>query len=81
MKHHNGFDAGSEIEVHPKGIAMPDTVKAVACGEIATVILNRPSMFNAFDLDTIAHLAEHLINLAVDTSVRAVVITGEGKAL
>jgi 2-(1,2-epoxy-1,2-dihydrophenyl)acetyl-CoA isomerase len=80
VKHHNGFDAGSEIEVHPKGIAMPDTVKAVACGEIATVILNRPSMFNAFDLDTIAHLAEHLINLAVDTSVRAVVITGEGKA-
>ena len=59
---------------------MPETVKAVICGEIATVILNRPKMFNAFDLDTIAHLAEHLINLAVDTSVRGLVICGEGKA-
>ncbi len=58
---------------------MADTVKAVICGEIATLILNRPKMFNSFDLDTIAHLAEHLINLAVDTSVRGLVISGEGK--
>lgn len=55
-----------------------DSIKAAICGEIATVIFNRPKAYNAFDLDTISFFGEHLINLAADDSVRGVVITGEG---
>jgi 2-(1,2-epoxy-1,2-dihydrophenyl)acetyl-CoA isomerase len=59
---------------------MSDPVRASVCDEIATVMFTRPEVFNAFDLDTITILADHLINLAADNLVRAVVITGEGKA-
>jgi 2-(1,2-epoxy-1,2-dihydrophenyl)acetyl-CoA isomerase len=46
---------------------------------IAKLILNRPSVFNAFDHDMIEHFARHVIMLAVDDNVRGVVISGEGK--
>ncbi|MEW6350777.1 MAG: enoyl-CoA hydratase/isomerase family protein [Thermodesulfobacteriota bacterium] len=59
---------------------MPEAIRVTVCGDIATVMLNKPKVFNAFDLDTIATLSEHLINLAVDDSIRAIVISGEGKA-
>jgi 2-(1,2-epoxy-1,2-dihydrophenyl)acetyl-CoA isomerase len=55
-------------------------VRAAVCGEIATVALNRPKAYNSFDLETITMFSEHLINLAADSTVKAVVITGEGKA-
>lgn len=58
---------------------MEEPVKAIVCGEIAALTFNRPSAFNAFDLDTITVLAEHLMNLAVDDTVQAVVICGHGK--
>lgn len=58
---------------------MPETVKAILCGEIATVLFDRPKAFNAFDLDTITVFTEHLINLAVDDTIRGVIISGEGK--
>ncbi len=48
--------------------------------EIAVVSLNRPAFFNAFDLDTISAFSSMLLTLAVDDSVRGVVISGEGKA-
>jgi 2-(1,2-epoxy-1,2-dihydrophenyl)acetyl-CoA isomerase len=59
---------------------MSDPIKASICDEIATIMFTRPKAFNAFDLDTITILADHLINIAADTLVRGVVITGEGKA-
>ena len=59
---------------------MPDAIKVTLCGEIATVMLDRPKAYNAFDLDTVSGLAEHMINLAADETIRAVVISGEGKA-
>lgn len=59
---------------------MPQPLKIVLCGEIATVMLDRPKRYNAFDFATIAGMAEHLISLAADDTVRAVVITGQGKA-
>ncbi len=59
---------------------MPESVRVTICDDIATVILNRPRIFNSFDLDTISVLAEHMINLAVDDTIRAIVISGEGKA-
>jgi 2-(1,2-epoxy-1,2-dihydrophenyl)acetyl-CoA isomerase len=59
---------------------MTELVKVILCGETATVVINRPKAYNAFDLDTIGAIAEHLVNLAADDTVRALVITGEGKA-
>lgn len=57
---------------------MSDPIKATVCDDIATLLFNRPKAFNAFDLDTIALLAEHLINFSADQSIRGVVISGDG---
>jgi 2-(1,2-epoxy-1,2-dihydrophenyl)acetyl-CoA isomerase len=40
----------------------------------------RPEAYNAFDLDAITILADHLINIAADTTIRAVIVSGHGKA-
>ncbi|MBN2463035.1 MAG: enoyl-CoA hydratase/isomerase family protein [Dehalococcoidia bacterium] len=48
-------------------------------GGIAKLILNRPAVFNAFDHDMVEHFARHVVVLAVDNTVRGVVISGEGK--
>lgn len=47
---------------------------------IATVWLNRPEAFNAFNPDVVEHFLSSLLDLAVDGSVRGIIITGEGKA-
>jgi 2-(1,2-epoxy-1,2-dihydrophenyl)acetyl-CoA isomerase len=47
---------------------------------IAEVALNRPKAYNAFNYELISQLANHLTALASDHDVRAVVITGNGKA-
>lgn len=47
---------------------------------IATVLLTRPEAFNAFNMEMISSLAEHLISLANDHHIRGVIISGEGKA-
>lgn len=59
---------------------MPQPVKVILCGEIARVMFNRPKRYNSFDLDTVSALAEHVINLASDDTIRAVIISGEGTA-
>jgi 2-(1,2-epoxy-1,2-dihydrophenyl)acetyl-CoA isomerase len=69
-----------------KGIALilevsrlAETVCVEFDREVATVLLNRPEAFNAFDLDMVELLANKLTALAVDNSVRAIVISGAGK--
>lgn len=57
---------------------MSNSIKVDTRGEVALVLFNRPKVYNAFDLESISSLAEHLISLAVDDGVRGVVITGEG---
>jgi 2-(1,2-epoxy-1,2-dihydrophenyl)acetyl-CoA isomerase len=47
---------------------------------IATVSLNRPEAFNAFNFELIDLFANYLITLASDTKIRGIIITGEGKA-
>jgi methylglutaconyl-CoA hydratase len=47
---------------------------------VATVTLNRPALRNAFDDALIATLLATLRRLAADEAVRAVVLTGAGKA-
>jgi 2-(1,2-epoxy-1,2-dihydrophenyl)acetyl-CoA isomerase len=46
----------------------------------ALITLNRPEVYNAVDEDVLKLLAGHLVDLAVDETVRGVIITGEGKA-
>lgn len=47
---------------------------------IVEVVFNRPEAFNAFDLDMIEYLEKCLISLAMDDSVSAMIISGEGRA-
>jgi methylglutaconyl-CoA hydratase len=47
---------------------------------VARVVLDRPDLRNAFDDVLIARLTEEFGALGVDRSVRAVVLSGEGKA-
>ncbi|WP_312312450.1 enoyl-CoA hydratase-related protein [Empedobacter brevis] len=49
-------------------------------GGIATITLNRPSVFNSFNQEMIKTLQHHLDVAAQDVSVRAVVLTATGKA-
>jgi 2-(1,2-epoxy-1,2-dihydrophenyl)acetyl-CoA isomerase len=69
-----------------KGIAlilevsrMAETVCIELDRQVATVLLNRPEAFNAFDLDMVELFANRLTTLAVDNSVRGIVISGAGK--
>ncbi|MBD3397932.1 enoyl-CoA hydratase/isomerase family protein [Candidatus Micrarchaeota archaeon] len=59
---------------------MEPPVKATLCGDVATIVLDRPKALNAFNLDMISSLADYLINLAADDTIRAIVIGGAGKA-
>jgi len=55
-------------------------IEVKAKGKIAEVILNRPEAYNAFNLEMITELANHLIKLASDDSVKGIAIAGKGKA-
>jgi len=47
---------------------------------VARLTLNRPEVFNAFDEGLIAALTQAYVNLGADPAVRAIVLTGAGKA-
>ena len=49
-------------------------------GGIATITLNRPSVFNSFNQEMIQTLQHYLDVVAQDSSVRAIVLTATGKA-
>lgn len=49
-------------------------------GELAVLTLNRPKAFNAFDTSLLETLRDRLVDVARDPAVRAVVITGAGRA-
>ncbi len=44
------------------------------------LLVNRPDAFNALNFEVMELLVEHLTSVALDETVRAVVISGEGKA-
>ena len=48
--------------------------------EIATIFLNRPKAFNAFDLEMIELFANALISLSMDKAISGIIISGEGQA-
>ena len=49
-------------------------------GSVSEIRLNRPEAYNAFDSGMVQDLAEKLIRVASDPSVRGVVLSAEGKA-
>jgi 2-(1,2-epoxy-1,2-dihydrophenyl)acetyl-CoA isomerase len=59
---------------------MPETVRVELERQIATVLLNRAEISNAFDLDMVELFANRLTTLAVDNSVRGLVISGAGSS-
>lgn len=59
---------------------MEDLIQVKTEEKIATVTLNRPKAFNAFNLEMITELSNKLNDLASNELVRGVCITGNGKA-
>jgi 2-(1,2-epoxy-1,2-dihydrophenyl)acetyl-CoA isomerase len=59
---------------------MPDLIEVKHHENIAEVSLNRPQTYNAFNLEMVSQLADHLMALAKDEGIKGVVITGKGKA-
>jgi len=49
-------------------------------GAIATLTLNRPEAFNAIGLELAQELTAHVQSVAADKGVRAIIITGAGRA-
>jgi len=59
---------------------MPESIRMKIQDSIATIWLNKPEQYNAFDHEMVGLLAENLVRTAADKDIRGVVITGEGKA-
>lgn len=59
---------------------MSETVRLTIEAGIATITLARPDKLNALDMAMITQLADAVHRLDHDSSVRATIITGEGKA-
>jgi len=57
---------------------MNDGIEIIRDGNIAEIILNRKETYNAFNLEMVSQLAKHLAFMAVDNSVRGIIITGKG---
>jgi 2-(1,2-epoxy-1,2-dihydrophenyl)acetyl-CoA isomerase len=66
---------------HPSDI--PDTkhlIQLEAENSVALLTFNRPEVFNALDLPAARELAERLLRISADPGIRALVITGSGRA-
>jgi len=48
--------------------------------QIAMVFINRPEAYNAFNLEVIETLWKNLLDLAVEDSVRGIILSGRGKS-
>jgi 2-(1,2-epoxy-1,2-dihydrophenyl)acetyl-CoA isomerase len=49
-------------------------------GYILEIVLNRPEVYNALNLDIMVGLSEALGSVATDESIKGIMITGQGKA-
>lgn len=59
---------------------MAEPVEVTIEDRIATVTLNRPDVYNAFDRALVSFFARQMTELAADDAVSAVIVTGAGKA-
>src|SRR5581483_10015444 len=63
-----------------RGAVMGASVLLKQDGAIATLTLNRPEAFNAIGLELAQELTAHVQSVAADKGVRAIIITGAGRA-
>ena len=59
---------------------MSNSIELKINNKVAFISLNRPDVFNSFNREMALSLQNILDNCAIDTSVRAIVISGNGKA-
>jgi 2-(1,2-epoxy-1,2-dihydrophenyl)acetyl-CoA isomerase len=59
---------------------MSETIVVENQGAVATIRLNRPQVYNSFNREMALALQAQLDHFAMDESVRAIVLTGSGKA-
>ncbi len=59
---------------------MAETIKVTHAGRVATVILNRPQNLNAFTTAMVSELEKELVLIRDNPEIRAVMLTGSGKA-
>jgi 2-(1,2-epoxy-1,2-dihydrophenyl)acetyl-CoA isomerase len=59
---------------------MTDKLEVTRDGPVAVFMMNRPEVYNAVDLETAEAILNQVISTAADSSVRAVVVSGRGKA-
>jgi len=59
---------------------MNETIAVQSQAGVATVTLTRPDAYNAFDLPMMERFASAVVSLGADDAVRAVVVTGAGRA-
>ena len=59
---------------------MSETIKREIIDGVAVIKLNRPSAYNAINMELAMDLAENMIDISNDTEINGVIITGEGKA-
>jgi 2-(1,2-epoxy-1,2-dihydrophenyl)acetyl-CoA isomerase len=59
---------------------MSELIEVKQHENVVEVALNRPKTFNAFNLEMISELADVLIRLSTDSSVKGIALTGRGKA-
>jgi len=57
-----------------------NTIRLEVNGAVSTITLNRPEVFNAFNDEMSYELQDALKQVTKDAQVRAVILTGEGKA-
>jgi methylglutaconyl-CoA hydratase len=74
----SGGRARGEAKSHPSAPAVYTTIELSLRNAVATIILNRPEVHNAFNAALIAELTAVLRALDADPGVRAVVIAGAG---
>ena len=55
-------------------------IKSETDGNVLKITLNRPDKFNSFNREMALALQDALDKAAIDKSIRAVLLTGEGKA-
>jgi 2-(1,2-epoxy-1,2-dihydrophenyl)acetyl-CoA isomerase len=70
----------SEVNPHANGVNVADEVLCTIEDNIATIMLHRPDNGNAIDLALGKALAAVINRVAADSSVRALLISGTGKA-
>lgn len=61
-------------------LSAPDSLQVSQQNGILMIILNRPEVLNAIDMDMAEALLRHLEAASIDPAIRAIIISGSGRA-